>query len=87
MADSGQTAAGLPTWREIKSGAIHDLDAARNAMSDVRDWLNSDWRPVGSPLAKADAEARSEVMRIVGEVKNLIDEAKGLLWREGAGCG
>ena len=87
MADSGQTAAGLPTWREIKRGAISDLNAARSAMSDVRDWLNSDWRPLGSPLTVADADARDETMRIVGQVKNLIDQAKDLLEREGPGRG
>lgn len=69
----------LPTWPEIKRGAVSDLDAARNAMSDVRDWLNTDWRPLGSPLTKAEAEARNEVMKIVGQVKDLIDQAKGML--------
>ena len=69
----------LPTWPEIKRDALSHLDAARGEMSEVRDWLNSDWRPLGSPLTGADANARREVLRIVGEVKNLIDQAKGLL--------
>lgn len=74
MADSG-----LPTWPEIKGHALGHLDTARNEMSEVRDWLNSDWRPLGSPLTDAEAEARSEVMKIVGQVKNLIDKAKDQL--------
>ena len=69
----------LPTWVEIENHALRHLDAARNEMSEVRDWLRSDWRPLGSPLTGTAAEARSEVLRIVGEVKDLIDQAKGML--------
>lgn len=87
MADFGQAAGGLPTWPEIEAHALGHLHAARNEMSEVRDWLNSDWRPAGSSLAHAEAEARREVLKIVGEVKNLIDEAKDMLQREGTGRG
>jgi hypothetical protein len=69
----------LPTWREIEGHALRHLDAARTEMSEVRDWLNSDWRPLGSPLTDAEATARSEVLRIGGEVKRLIDQAKDIL--------
>lgn len=69
----------LPTWAEIEAHALRHLGAARNEMSEVRDWLNSDWRPLGSPLSDADAAARSEVLRIAAEVKNLIDQAKDML--------
>jgi hypothetical protein len=69
----------LPTWGEIENHALRHLDAARNEMSEVRDWLRSDWRPLGSPLTRPAADARSEVLRITGEVKNLIDQAKGIL--------
>jgi len=71
--------ADLPTWLEMRDRALSHLSAARGEMSEVRDWLNSDWRPLGSPLTGADANARREVLRIVGDVKNLIDQAKGLL--------
>jgi hypothetical protein len=69
----------LPTWGEIEDHALRHLDTARNEMSEVRDWLNSDWRPLGSPLTDADVAARSEVLRIAGEVKRLIDQAKDIL--------
>ena len=69
----------LPTWSQIEAHALSHLNAARNQMSEVRDWLNSDWHPLGAPLPDADARARSEVLRIVGEVKRLIDEAKDAL--------
>lgn len=87
MADSGEAPAGLPTWPEIKGHAVDHLHAARIEMSDARDWLNSDWRPAGQPLTGAEAKARHEALRIVGHVKELIDEAKGLLQREEAGRG
>ena len=74
----------LPTWAEIENHALHHLDTARNEMSEVRDWLRSDWRPLGSPLPDGAADARREVLRIVGEVKGLIDQAKGILQREEA---
>jgi hypothetical protein len=63
----------LPTWAEIEAHALRHLGAARNEMSEVRGWLNSD----GCPSSAADA--RREVLRITGEVKNLIDQAKGIL--------
>ena len=69
----------LPTWDEIEAHVLRHLDAARGEMSEVRDWLNSDWRPLGSPLTTAQAGARSEVLRIAGEVKSLIDQAKDAL--------
>lgn len=72
----------LPTWDEIEAHALDHLDKARNEMSEVRDWLNSDWRPLGSPLTDGAADARSEVLRIVGQVKDLIDQAKDMLQRE-----
>lgn len=75
----------LPTWSEIESHALRHLDAARNEMSEVRDWLRSDWRPVGSPLTGASARKRTEVLRIAGEVKDLIDQAKGVLYGEETG--
>jgi hypothetical protein len=73
----------LPTWAEIEGHALRHLSAARNEMADVRDWLNSDWRPLGSPLTDSQADARGEVMRIVGEVKWLIDKAKGVIQGDG----
>jgi cell division protein FtsL len=79
----------LPTWAEIEGHALRHLHSARNEMSEVRDWLNSDWRPLGSPLTSSAADARSEVLRIAGQAKDLIDQAKGLIHatREGNGGG
>jgi hypothetical protein len=74
----------LPTWPEIEAHALRHLDAARNEMSEVRDWLRSDWRPAGTPLTPVAADARREVLRMVGEVKDAVDRAKGIL--QEAGC-
>lgn len=71
----------LPTYTEIEKHALEHLDNARNEMSEVRDWLRSDWRPFGSPRPAGADDASEEVMRIVGEVKGLIDRAKEALYR------
>lgn len=77
--DVGMNSDSLPTWPEIKIHAVRHLHTARTEMSEVRDWLNSDWHPLGTPLTDADAAARREVLRITGEVKRLIDQAKDAL--------
>jgi hypothetical protein len=71
----------LPTYAEIEKRALEHLDAARNEMSEVRDWLRSDWRPLGSPRPGGAADACNEVMDIIGQVKTLIDQAKTALNR------
>lgn len=72
----------LPTYAEMERRAIEHLDRARNEMSEARDWLRSDWRPLGSPRPPGAADARDKVMDVIGEVKGLIDEAKRALDRE-----
>ena len=70
----------LPTWNEILRHALNSLDTARGATSEARDWLNSDWRPAGTSLTDAAAVARVEVFKLIGEIKGLIDQAKGHLY-------
>jgi hypothetical protein len=72
----------LPTYAEIERHALEHLNRARNEMSEVRDWLRSDWRPLGSPRPEGAADASAEVMDIVGQVKGLIDQAKSALYAE-----
>jgi hypothetical protein len=72
----GMSEAELPAWAEVEAHAVRHLNAARNEMSDARDWLNSD---LSVPPSAADVRARSEVLRIAGEVKRLIDQAKDAL--------
>jgi hypothetical protein len=69
----------LPTWPQMADNSLAYLTSARKTVSSVRDELNSDWRPVGSSLTPQAAEARREVLRLVGEIKSLIDEAKNYL--------
>lgn len=71
----------LPTWDEIVTSTLTELDAARNGLSEAASWLRSDWRPLGSPLPDAGAAARAEVMDLIGKAKALIDQAKGGLHR------
>ena len=70
----------LPTWNEIVDNAIASLDKARGGLSETRDWLGSDWRPLGSPLPDGAGQARVEVGRLLAAAKALIDEAKGHLY-------
>jgi hypothetical protein len=69
----------LPTWPEIKGRALRHLYTARTEMSEARDWLNSDWRPLGSPLPGEQGEARNEALRLIRQAKALIDQAKDVL--------
>lgn len=71
----------LPTWDDIVDRALNSLNSSRNALSEARDWLRSDWRPLGSPSPDAAADARSDVLELVGEAKALIDRAKETLYR------
>lgn len=72
----------LPAYAEIERHVMTHLDRARSEMSEVRDWLVSDWRPLGSPRPHGATQAASQVMTVVGEVKVLIDQAKNALERQ-----
>ena len=63
------------------------LDAVHHAASDARDWIMSDWRPIGSSLTDHAADARTEVLRIVGQIKALADQGKDALRRAQNGTG
>jgi hypothetical protein len=65
----------LPTWPEIKGGALGHLDAAGSEISGVADWL----RAIDSPLTPAEARAAREALRLANRARDLIDEAKGVL--------
>lgn len=65
----------LPTYAEMEKNALHYLDRARNQLSEVRDELNSDWRP-DAPPTDSQHDARERAMRLVADAKALIDQAK-----------
>jgi len=65
-----------PAWRVIKGQALGHLDTARNEASKAADWL----RGIDSPLTPAQAEAAREALKLAGQAKNLLDEAKGVLY-------
>lgn len=69
----------LPTWTEIANNSLAGLKLTRTTASSVRDELNSDWRPAGTPLTPQAAEARTEVLRRIELIKTLVDEAKDFL--------
>lgn len=69
----------LPTWKQIEDNTLEHLSTARNAASDAALELRSDWSPPGTPLSDGAADRRDQVLKIVVQVKNLIDEAKGII--------
>ena len=75
MTDFGETAAGLPAWPEIRARALSHLHAARNEMSGAADWLRS----IDSPLTPGQRRSADEARKLSAQIKNLIDEAKGML--------
>jgi hypothetical protein len=70
----------LPTWNEIVASALSELDTARNGLSESASWLRSDWRPLGTALPDGAGDARIRAMELIGQAKNLIDQAKGALY-------
>ena len=77
----------LPTWNDIVSGALGELDRSRDGLSEAASWLRSDWRPAGTALSAEAGEARAEARRLIGQAKALIDQAKGALYEARNGTG
>lgn len=67
----------LPTIEVMFSHTLLELDAARRGLSNARDWLRSDWciQPTG-----AQVQAKNEALRLIGEAKVLIDQAKSAIY-------
>ena len=63
----------LRSRTEVFTNALAALDASRAALSDARDWLVSDWTPVGAALTSEAGEARRTLLANIGNAKNLID--------------
>ena len=63
----------LPTRATIFTNCAAALDEAGSALSNARDWLHSDWTPVGSALTDQAADARVSVLRAITEAKTLLD--------------
>ncbi|WP_094287400.1 hypothetical protein [Mycobacterium lehmannii] len=66
----------LPSRTDIFVNALAALDSARRSLSDARDWLASDWSPVGSALTPEAAQARGTLLAGIGTTKNAIDTMK-----------
>ncbi|MBL1079479.1 hypothetical protein JK358_34245 [Nocardia sp. 2] len=73
--------ANLPTQADIFLKALESVNAARNSLSEARDWLNSDWSPVGSALPGQAGPARTTARQRIAVSKGQIDEAKAALYR------
>jgi hypothetical protein len=50
----------LPTRAQIFANYMGPLDTARGSLSEVRDWLRSDWQPIDAALTPAPGKARSQ---------------------------
>ena len=53
----------LPSRAAIFTNCAEALDEAGVALSNARDWLRSDWTPVGSSLTDQAADAREPTQR------------------------
>jgi hypothetical protein len=67
--------ANLPTADEMLDNAAAELDKARRALSEARDWLASDWRPLGSMLTDAQVARRDRLREAIAEARTVIDHA------------
>lgn len=66
----------LPTRAQMFANCLSPLDTARGSLSEVRDWLRSDWQPIGASLTPEAGEARAVILETLTETKNLIDTMK-----------
>lgn len=66
----------LPTRAQMFANCLSPLDTARGSLSEVRDWLRSDWQPIGASLTPEAGEARAAILETLTETKNLIDTMK-----------
>lgn len=72
----------LPTWDEIAANALEQLDVARNALSEARDWMQSDWAEGHGP---ANHKQRHEAAELIRKMKVQVDPAKEALRRSTGG--
>lgn len=68
----------LPTRTEIFANCLAPLDSARGSLSEVREWLRSDWQPLGAALSPEAGEARTTILQTLTDAKNLIDTMKNI---------
>lgn len=65
-----------PTRAQMFANCLGPLDAARGALSEVRDWLRSDWQPVDAALSPEAGGARAGILQTLTDTKYLIDTMK-----------
>lgn len=71
-----------PTQQEMFTNALAQLDAASNALSETRSWLNADWDglEVGVELPRAVGERRTRARTAITEAKAQIELARRELY-------
>jgi hypothetical protein len=66
----------LPTRTDIFVNTQDALSTASSALSEARDWIRSDWSPIGSELTTQAAKARTSTLDSIGKAKAAIEAAK-----------
>ena len=66
----------LPTRTDIFVNARAALNNAYAQLSEARDWICSDWSPIGSELTTEAAKARTSTLDAIGDAKAAIETAK-----------
>ncbi|WP_280478873.1 hypothetical protein [Nocardia asiatica] len=64
-----------------RSGIFAGLSSSTARRLDARDWLQSDWEPVGTSLPGDAGPRRIDAVGEIGAAKNAIDQAKNQIHR------
>lgn len=64
----------LPTADQILDHAEQALRKASSALSDARDWLQSDWEPPSTALTEDQADRRTRLRAATAKAKAAIEE-------------
>lgn len=69
----------LPTRQDLFKFAAAELETANDRTTAAEEHLQSEWRPIGSPLSERQTEVRAQVKELLLEIRGRMDHADQLL--------
>ena len=66
----------LPTIEGLLTEGAERLNKIWAALGSVRDWLNSDWKPVSDVMTDEQADFRAQMMEAIAEARVVIEKGK-----------